>query len=463
MKRSLLLLALFAGAAFAAPTKTDAPAAKPADAAEQAKPDAEKAEQPAAEGEEKKPIENTADKVKDSAVNKVQDATLRLRKELKSIDEELRNISKPSRSLVSACNNATSRVTRSLADMDKLALEVADLEEQFRQAGSGDYTFEEVSADARDAYARDGAAAYKAMERDMKEKKKKRKVGGLDKFEIMRDRYQGVPEYKQAYDWYLKTLKSLSKSWKSMQEKEKARRKNLPPAKKEALTKADEEEMEKLEELFSKDGEDIATVWYTPSAKNEVMLRNCVNKVEDALRRNKDKDRALDPASGTVPALLTQFWEMMDNARHAMITGDLEGAEDILKNDASFKLISRLKPALLPAEYKEPLISEHNKLLQEIQKRSRAYRTVKANLERKGSTLERMISAAQAQIDSAKDAIARESDIDAGDKTAEKEDLPDTDADEDDGEEGAEGGAETPAEGGEAAAPEAAAEAPAAE
>ncbi len=409
-----------------AKTKKDKAADTPAETTEPAaETTTEATDAPAAEGaaegtdgEAAAPAENSVDRIEAESVEHAKDATLRLRQQLESIDQQLAALTKPSRSLTTSANSTKSRVERQLADMDRLALEVASLQQKFHEAGSGAYNFTEVTADQRDAYMRDGTAAYKAMVVDMKEKKGRRKVGGLDKFEVMRDRYQGVTEYKQAYDWYLKTLRDLSTKWKKMLATEQGKRKNLPPAKKQAMADADEQELEKLGDLFRKDGEDIATVWYTPSARNEAMLRNCVNKVEDALRRNKD--RGLDPAVGTVPNLISQYWTAMDKARHSMMTGDLDGAEATLQNDGSYKVIIRLKPALLPNEYVEPLKQERSKMLNEIKKRQRDYQTTKRSLETKSGQLERMIGAAQAQIDNTLSQIERERDLDAGEKTAER-------------------------------------------
>ena len=124
--------------------------------------------------------------------------------------------------------------------MDKRALEVSKLQDDFNKAGAADYSFDKVSADQRDQYVRDGEAAYNAMVVDMKEKKRRRKVAGLDKFEILRDRYQGIPQYKQAYERYLKTLQKLKTSWTKSLEREEAARKRLVPDKRNAMEKLDE-------------------------------------------------------------------------------------------------------------------------------------------------------------------------------------------------------------------------------
>lgn len=418
MKRSLLLIALFACAALATQHKAMAdeqPTAADAAATGETAADATTPEEPKAE--ETTPAENTADNVEKSDVAHMQDATLRIRTKLGEIDKKLGELTKPGRSLLSQCASTKNKVSGNLPAMDRLAKEVVELQEEFNRAGAAAYDYTEVTPDGRESYAQDGAAAYKAMLVDMKEKKSRRKVGGLDKFELMRARYQGVPEYKQAYERYLKTLKELDKKWHKMLDTETARRKGYAAAKKEALEKADQEELEKLSDFFSKNGEDISVVWYNPSPRNMAMLRNCTNKVEDALRRNKPNE--FPKGVGTVPELQQKFWQTMDDARQAMMTGDLEGAERMLKDDENFRNLTRLNTSMLPSEYKEPMVNERSKMLQEIQKRSRAYRATKATLDRKSGTLERMISNAEAQIENTLAAIELAIDLDAGEKTAE--------------------------------------------
>ena len=447
MKRSFCILPLLAFS-MAAYAQDNAPAT------DAAAPAAETAATPDTAAPEAKEEEKIADGnvAKREGEDKATDATLRLRKKIENIDKQLSTLTSPSRPLLNTCKSATTRAERNLPSIDKMALEIADLQEKFNQAGSGDYQFEKVSMDERTQYVRDGEAAYKAMLVDMKEKKSKRKIGGLDKFEIMRERYQGIPEYTQAHDWYIKTLKKLEKTWKKQAAAEQLKRKNLLPAKNQAMQDADAAEMEKLAEKFRDGGEDIATVWYTPSPRNAAMLRNCINKVEDALRRNEKEP--LDKQVGTVPTLLADCWAAMDNARNCMLTGNLEEADRILKEDASYKLILKLKNNLFPREYREPLVEQHGDMAKEVQKRMRDYKSLKSALERRTATMERTIHSDEAQLDNALAQIEKERDNDAGEQTMEI-DHPDDEQQE--GEEGAaegetpeapaEDGGEAPAEG----------------
>lgn len=344
---------------------------------------------------------------------------MRLRERLAEMETLMNKISKPSRALQSQVGQVKRRVTSQLADMDKQALNVAKLQGEFNQAGAADFTFDKVSADQRDQYLRDGQAAYRAMRIDMKEKKGRRKVAGLDKFEIMRERYQGIPEYKEAYEWYVKTLYALQKKWTNMLNKEEASRKRLASDKRTLRTKQDNEEYNEIAQKLKEDGDDIAKVWFVPPTRNQKMLAISVNKVKDAIRRNEDQP--LDKEVGTVPALLEQFWTDMDKVRMAMVTGNLEGAEQMLRNNAAFPVINRLKNYLLPSEYREPLKEQYKETQKTIQTRLRSYTSLKRSLERATDNLTRITTSADAQIDSAMTAVQKELDADSGENTMEVE------------------------------------------
>lgn len=410
------------------PAVSPAPAAEPAPApAVEATPapesSAEATSQASEEKAEAKPAAPPAPQVAiRSDQNAAKDVTLRLRNKLAAIDTELAKITKPSRALISQTNSVKNRVTRQLEKMDKNALEVARLQDEFTKAGAADFTFDKISHEERDRYVRDGEAAYKAMRIDMKEKKGRRKVGGLDKFEIMRDRYQGIPEYKNAYSWYIKTLHDLQKKWTRMYDKEEAARKRMIPEKRRVMGLQDTKQYEKLAAALKADGEDIAEVWIVPQPRNLKMLSLCVNMVKSAIRRNEGQE--LHEAVGTVPSLLKQYWEKMDEVRMAMVTGNLEEADKLLENNSAYKSIVALNQSLLPDEYRTPIKEQHKIIQTEITKRLRDYRQLKSKLERATASLDRETANAEAQIESAMSAIQKEQDLDTGENTMELEQEP---------------------------------------
>ncbi len=402
------------------------PADKPADAKPQGETTPDSAtESTEAEAEPKegvtppaapKPDFEDANLKKQEGVDKAKDVTLRLREQVQRIDAELAGVNKPSRTLLSICNNTKARINSQLEAMDKLSLEVAELQVKFNAAGVADYQFS-VTAEERTKFLTDATAAYNAMVIDMKEKKSRRKVGGLDKFEILFERYQGAPEYKSAHEWFLRTLKDLQKKWNRMLAAEKKKRSKLPTQRSAAMDADDEAEFKKMEDFFTRNGEEVAKVWYTPSSRNMRMLTNCVNKVNDALRRNEYTK--LSDEAGCVPELLNKFWAMMDNARNQLVCGNLEEAEKILREDESMQTISGLRANTMPQEYRKPMQDENRALMNEIRKRDRDLRNLQHTLERTTNQLNRAVSGAEAQINNALDAIEREKAMQTEDQTIE--------------------------------------------
>ncbi len=346
-----------------------------------------------------------------------QNATLRLRNRLAEVDAAYATLRAPSNTLQRRVSNTRERIVKSLDMLDKQALTVAELQEKFNEAGRGGYTFDIVANDQRDQFQRDGEAAYNAMVVDMKEKPGARKVGGIDKYEILRERYQGIPQFKEAHEWYLRTLHDLDRKWTKMQANEKKRRNSLQQNKKDAMEKADGEQYDELCKMIEADGEDVMKVWFNPRPRNLIMLQKALNKVKVRLTEKNE----LTEDVGTVPALLEQFWQTMDQARHLMMEGQLEQADELLKNDSSNQKLSQLGRNVFPMEYRKSIQDQHKALEQEIQKRQRNTRNLKQKLEREAAQLERSTNNAEAQINLLMEEIQREQDLDSGENTVNME------------------------------------------
>jgi hypothetical protein len=278
-----------------------------------------------------------------------------------------------------------------------MCAEVDNLQGQVDAMNGKAFTFEIVSDHDRSKYAVDGKAAYDAMVMDMNQKKSSRKIGGLDKFEVLRESFQGIPEYKEAYDWYIKTLKDLNKKWDKMIAKEENARKKYNSDKKSEADANDKKAYEKLKDQLEEDGEHIAQVWYTPATRNLYMLRNCKTKVEDALRRNERTKKNED--IGTVTTLISNFWETMDRARDMMVNGELDEAKELLDEDENFKKIIRLHTTLLPEEYKKPIRDQRAALNDEIKDRISKRRTNQRTLDSKRAALNRLTESTLNQLD----------------------------------------------------------------
>ena len=109
----------------------------------------------------KVPTSNIAS-MNEAGDEKAADATLRLREKLAQMDATLAKITKPTSSLVRQTNSVKRRIMNQLEDMDRRAVKINELQQQFNLSGAADYTFDKISVDERDRYERDGKAAYKA-------------------------------------------------------------------------------------------------------------------------------------------------------------------------------------------------------------------------------------------------------------------------------------------------------------
>ena len=330
---------------------------------------------------------------------------------------EYEALSSPSPSLTSRYNSSLRRLERNMAELHRQATQVSELQTRYNTAVGGDYTFTIVTNADRDKYMRDGRAAYDAMVIDVREYRNQRKVGGLDKFEILRDRYQGIPEYREAYNWYMTTLRDLERRWGNLLRREEQRRARYNTGRKEEMRQQDAAALQRLAAQFEQQGEQLAQVWFNPDARNLSMLQTATNKVRDALRRNENGLR--DEAIGTVPQLINNFWAVMDQARDLMIRGDFDGAKKLLDEDENFKKLVGLNRHLLPNDYSTPLRNQRQEFEREIQKRKRDRNNLQNQLQQAISRLERSSSAAEAQMNALLEQIRKERELDTQTSTAE--------------------------------------------
>ncbi len=347
------------------------------------------------------------------------DTSRRLREKLDQLKAEYEALTSPSSSLTSLYNSRLRTLERNMTELHRQATQVSELQTRYNTVVSGDYTFTIVPNADRDKYQRDGRAAYDAMVTDVREYRNQRKVGGLDKFEILRDRYQGIPEYREAYNWYMTTLRDLERRWGNLLRREEQRRARYNNGRKEEMRRQDEAALQRLAAQFEQQGEQLAQVWFNPDARNLVMLRTAMNKVRDAIRRNENGLR--DEAIGTVPELINNFWAVMDQARDLMIRGDFEGAKRLLDEDENYRKLLRLNTQLFPNDYRTPLRNQRQALEREIQKRTNERRTLQNQLQQAISRLERSSSAAEAQMDTLLEQIRKEREIDTETSTVEIE------------------------------------------
>ncbi|MBR5213343.1 MAG: hypothetical protein IKV92_03685 [Akkermansia sp.] len=327
---------------------------------------------------------------------------------LAAIDKKKSTIESPSRNLNSRYSSSLKTIEKNVQKLEKDCAEIDAAQAEYDALNAKPYQYEILSERDRAKYAIDGKAAYDAMVMDMNQKKNSRKIGGLDKFEELRESFQGISEYPEAYSWYLKTLKELDKKWEKSITNIEKKRKKLNESKRAETEAKEQAEYEKLEEQLEEDGEHIAQVWYTPRPNNLLMLKNCKRKVEEVLRRSKN-NKPLEH-TGKVMNLINNFWASTDKAKDLMLAGNLDEAKEEMDNNEDFKIISKLHKTLLPDEYKKPIQQQRSDLYDEIKDRVNKRRNLQRALDSKRAALNRLTESTDRQVDKLEEIVDMELD-----------------------------------------------------
>lgn len=416
-----------------APVEKEEPAPKPK--AEEQPQEEVKQDQPAPQAEEQPQEETPA---AETPQEQAQPAPLEfgaiadsLHKQLDEADKAIAAIKAPKFSLERRAKRVRETVDRKLADVEKLAQQVTDARAALEASNTNPYTFEIVTPEQRTQLEADGKAAYDAMVADMKTGKNSRRVGGLSKFEEMRTRFQGVPEYKQAHSWYISTLKELHKKWGKMRDNEDNRRRKYVGERREKLDQEDQKEIEKVTKMLEDENEKYETAWITPSPHNARMLETAVSRIEDALRRNTHEK--MDDAVGKVPEMLNAFWAEMDKAKALLDAGKCAEARELLNKSTIFKSLIGLNRNLFPEDYRKPITDQRRDLENTIRERERELMRAKRTLDGSTSRLERAVESLARQIEALNPDIERAMEAEA-EKSAEAEAADKPAADEEDGE-----------------------------
>lgn len=371
----------------------ETPTATEPEVTETPAPPAEEAAEPQEEQEAEQEQEKAPELLGASSKEKSYDM---LKKKVAEVEKKKEGIENPSRNFSSRYTGTYNNVEKSLQKIEAACEEIDAMQAEYDALSNTPFNFEIVADQDRHKYAVEGKAAYDAMLMDMNQKENARKIGGLDKFEALRESFQGIPEYPEAYKWYIKTLKSLDSKWEKAIANIEKKRKKMSESKLDDLEKKEQAEFDKLESQLEDEGEYIAQVWYNPRRSNLVMLKNCKRKVEEALRRNKNH-KPLEH-TGKVTELISAFWVSMDKARDYMLAGKYDEAKDELEGNEDYKKIIRLHKNLLPEEYKKPLRDQREALNKELKDRMNKRRNLQRTLDSKRSALMRLTETTESQI-----------------------------------------------------------------
>ncbi len=335
--------------------------------------------------------------------------THKLRSQIEEIDKQFALIKDPSSLIISTIKSRKSYIERSLTRIDKLALELSELQEEFNQTSTGSYNFECETDEVRFKYTNDGSAALNSLLNDLKERNYNRKALGLNKFEAFRKNFMGIDGYLEAYKIYAYNIIGLQKKWEKMLSTEVKKRSRYNDKKLEAALVAEEEDTEKMEHALEAAGYDITKDWFNPDSKNTILLKRMIVRSTRAMRDIESSAKESDKeGTGAVSPLIVDFWAKMDETREMMITGNLSGAKETLSSDPCFDKVLKLNRDLLPEDYCAPMRNDYRDLRNEIDNRLRNQSKLEYRLESKNNYLEREVDSAQSQIQAVLEEIEKE-------------------------------------------------------
>lgn len=393
------------------------PDAAPAPAPEQAeaKPAADAAAKPDAKDAEKKEGEKEAAPAAPVATEPAeldftaQNLTLKIRAQMEEIDKQFALIKEPTSMLSSMIESRKERIEQSIVRINETALELAALQEEFNQTNTGAYNFKCETDLDRYKYTQDGLAAYKSMMMDLKDRNFARKAMGINKFAAYQETFMGIEGYEDAFRFYALNVEGLHKKWMKAKESEEKKRERYADKKRELAEEADERDLDRLRKKAEAAGYNLDEDWYSPEPKNLAMLDEMTTRSTRAVREieHQRKDK-VQKGTGSVSPLIVTFWAKMDEVRNLMVSGDLEGAKDLLSSDPSFDNVLRLDRRLFPEEYCAPLREDYRDLEDAIRDRGRDKKRLEYKLESKTSQLEREVDNAQSQISAILEEIEKE-------------------------------------------------------
>lgn len=410
MKRILYTCFAALAAACAAPAAEDStPAAgeatAPAAAAE--KPADEDAAATAAEEEE--PAET--------------DVIASVNKKLQAIEKAFADLEKPNRTITQNYNRQVEDANERLKKMETLKGQIAELEAKLAASGTAEYTFSVVPDEDRYKYETEGNELAKRVIDSLNGKSEAVQIEGLRLFEVMRDTYQGLPQFKEAHSLYQKLVSKFEKKWSIQLDNIKRERQKWPSSRKDKVSEGEQLQFDNLVRKLESENLNIDEDWFAPKMSNSLMLDRALSRARRAKGSMQNK---VAESGGKVPELLHRFWENMDAARDLMVAGKHDEAIDKVSNDDSYRDLTSMSRNILPEEVREGLRKQMEELRNEARRRQGEVRglerdisRVVANLEREARyletrmdhTLEALLVAKEDEVRRAEEAAAREAEL----------------------------------------------------
>ncbi len=333
-------------------------------------------------------------------ISRASDLTINIRTQLEGVDEKLKILEDPAPSLLGRIESRTELLLQQLTKLDKDALELARLEQEFRASLIADYQFTVVTPEQRMQYVTDGMVIYDAMVKGFSEGKLSRKIDALNFFDKLEDGFRGLTEYPKAQEIYYKNLEKLAEYWKKQMVAEDRKRSRLSATRLEQLKEREDKLLEELEEQLDEDLRSAMTErWIAPYKKSYSMLKSILTRAETVLRNRKEKERGSEKSGeGEIVALLEKVWADLDLIRETMCKGEHAEAMKMLTDNEPYRELLRLNRHVFPEKYRSPIVEQYGELRSELRSRQSKARSLENDLTRRITTLQNSVNHSESQI-----------------------------------------------------------------
>lgn len=308
------------------------------------------------------------------------------RKQMAQTDQVFASLKSPSRLIQSRYPSHVEDVNTHLKKMEETKNLMEELAAKKQDIVASEYVFSIVLPEDRDKYEREGAELAKRVMSLLSAKQEASQIEGLRQFEVMRESYQGLPQYKEAYSLYQKTVSKLEKKWSGLREAMRRERQKWQQKRLDQQVEAETAQYEALARKMEAEDRNIDEDWFVPKVSNSVMLDRALDRVKRA--KTSQQNRYADSAAN-VPELMRKFWSSMDDCKALMAEGKYDEAIDGMSNNETYRTILGLGRYNLPENYKEDIRKQYENMREEVRRRQNELRTVSRSEQNAASTFER--------------------------------------------------------------------------
>lgn len=288
-----------------------------------------------------------------------------LRRKMEDINKAYAELTKPSRNITSMYTKLVEEAKERTGKMEDLKRQMEELTAQLN-AESEEYVFSVVPEDERFSYETEGNAMVKKVIAALSSKSETAQIEGLQNYEVVRDTYQGIPDFAQAYTLYQNVVAKYEKKWNSQLESIKRERQKWSSSRADQTNEGEQRQYDKLAAKMASEHRNIDDDWFLPKSGNALMLEQALTRARRAKSASQNKILSKD---ADIPTMLHQAWDDLEGARALLNENKLDEASNKMSEDESLRELMNAGRLLMPENVREGIRKQAEEMRTEIRKR----------------------------------------------------------------------------------------------